>query len=391
MILKDLERSNYFKTLLRTRPFNDEPKFYQYTCDVKGLDEEFLGSGIALNDTLAQIKAVGETIERTALGRYGKLMSFSYAKQPSGIKAADPTLWINYKDAAREEVLERVRNSVLQWSRADDLLTGEEIYIPAQLVYIPYEFNNEIVLRSPVSTGAAYGASLEDATMRGIMEIVERDAFMLNYLKKNDVSQVDHPTIRKIKKYFSRYRLDLHLLEMQNDLNIPVIFGVVVDKTGLGPALAAGLKANTDPVQAAIGAALESEHVRSWLRYSYIIDGTPAIKSPEDITSLKTRGYYWFPKGSEKNLSFWLNSKTRELESTQNEKSLADILALCRERGYHAYRVSLDTQEAPGSAVKVLIPEMQPLRLIESKKVFGTKKLYEGGSGEFNMVPHPFT
>lgn len=148
--------------------------------------------------------------------------------------------------------------------------------MPAQLVYVPYSYqHDEPLLRFPISTGAATGVSLDDALYRGICEVVERDAFMITYLNKIVSPQVNlfsikDKTIYDIANIFKRYKLELVILNLTTDLQIPVFAAVTLDRTGLGPAVSVGLKAGFNIKETIIGAIEESLMVRTWIRDKFI-------------------------------------------------------------------------------------------------------------------------
>jgi len=378
--------------LQRTRPFNDEPKFVQYFCLNEGRTEEDSGSGIYFYDELAKLKALAETVERYALGnKQSSLMFRSYSELSS--QAVDPSLWVNYTKIEDAQFLEKVRNTPTNWNCAKNLISQQDVLVPAQLVYVPYYFETgELQLRDPVSTGAAFGISSEDALKRGMIECIERDAFMIRYFKRDRVPKVTHPVLEELFPYFARYQLELNIFDLTTDLKIPVMLATIKDKTGIGPAIAAGLKADESQLNAALGAMLEAQHVRSWLRFSYHAEGKPQIKEPFQIKDLKTRGYYWFSTDMLDCLDFFLASNdVKKICEDATKYSLDDILAIFETKGYSVFAVDITPDTPIGKVTKVLIPELQPLRLVESPEVYVTKRLYERGLDKLNLVPHPFT
>jgi thiazole/oxazole-forming peptide maturase SagD family component len=382
--------SPFYKGLKRTRPFNDEPKFYQYACEIDGLDEDGYGSGISISDKLAKIKAIGETIERQALNDTGTgdlVKKFSEIKED----AADPALWLDIHALKIPDTIDYLRNFNFRWIKARDIIKNSDIYVPAQLVYVPYNFGEEPTLRMPISTGAAFGFSMADSMSRGILEAVERDAFMINYLLKTSSPRVHHEVVDIFKDYFSRYRLNVDVFCIANEFKVPVVLSILRDSTGIGPYLTAGLKADFSVESAIIGSVLESVHVRSWLRFSYAVDGSPSINTPEEIVDLKARGYYWYKNNVNTDLDFLLNSKNASDMSDYEENSIKSLLSYLSERNFNVFNVDITNPEHPGVVTKTLVPEFQPLRLIESKDFFVSKRLSEFRKYDFNNVPHPFT
>ena len=183
-LIEQLLVSPITSKLQKTRPFNDEPKFIQYFCLDDSKSEEDTGSGIFFNEQVAQLKALAETVERYALGNIPQKLPYTLYTE-LGCSAVDPFLWCSYL-VNDPLVIQTMHQLPTCWTKAKNLFTNQEILVPAQLVYVPYTFRKgELMLRDPVSTGAAFGTSWEDAAKRGILECIERDAFMIRYFKKD--------------------------------------------------------------------------------------------------------------------------------------------------------------------------------------------------------------
>jgi thiazole/oxazole-forming peptide maturase SagD family component len=387
---EDLSFHSFYKALKRTRPFNDEPKFYQYSCEINGLDEDSFGSGISLNEDIAKIKAIGESIERQALANNG-LSAITKKFSDISTNAADPSLWLDIDKLKDSSLVDRLRLTEFRWLEGVNIFSESKIYVPAQLVFVPYTFGNEPLLRMPISTGAAFGLSIKDSISRGILEAVERDAFMMNYLVESHSPRIIHPQIDIFKKYLSRYKLTLDVFCMENEFKIPVALSIVRDTTGIGPYLTAGLKADFSIESAITGSVLESIHVRSWLRFSYSVDGNPTINSPKGITDLKTRGYYWYKNTENANLKFLLDHNNETDMSEYANSSIKNLLEYLNVNKFHVFYVNITNPNHPGFVTKTLVSELQPLKLIESKDFFKSERLSALKKEGYNITPHPFT
>lgn len=126
----------------------------------------------------------------------------------------------------------------------------------------------------PISTGAAGGGSLTAALTRGIFEIVERDSFVIAYLNKIRFPKVSLDSVKDeyvqfLLEMLKRYRLAIHVIDITNDLKIPCFLSIIVNKTGIGPAVSTGLKCHLDPIEAITGSIEEAFNVRTWTRQNY--------------------------------------------------------------------------------------------------------------------------
>ena len=204
----------------------------------------------------ALMKAIGEGVERHCLGIYRKKNSIvsSYAKIKE--RAVDPDLFITIPSVQKKEPgfsqWQFDENSIFQWDKCFSLLDKQSVFIPAQLIYVPYKYlPGEPIIQLPISTGAAAGRSLKEALYRGICEAVERDAFMITYLNKIsppiiDLTFLKDNRIQKFLTIFNRYNLELYVLDITTNIGLPTVFVVIIDKTGIGPAVSVGAKTSLD-------------------------------------------------------------------------------------------------------------------------------------------------
>ncbi len=154
----------------------------------------------------------------------------------------------------------------------------------------------EPILGPLISTGAAGGFSHEETLLNGIYEIVERDAFMTTYLNKIAVQKVDirslqNSTIQKTIASCFRYKLDPYVFNITNDLGIPSFMTILIDRTGIGPAVSVGLKSGLNSVGTIIGSLTEALQIRISIRNRLLQD-----RRKRKITEVKTiddRAYMW--------------------------------------------------------------------------------------------------
>ncbi len=402
-------------------PFiNDEPKCFSYSVDLSNLnkskkkeeDDDEVGSGTALTPKKALMKALGESIERYCLSicNYADLITAS--QENIRKKAIDIFKFSNFSpDQLKDKNFKIYRfngKSKIRWINGYSLKDNKEVLIPAQLIYVPYKFDKEEpVIRDPITTGAAASTSLGGAIYRGICEIIERDSFMIFYLNNLSGETIDlvHTSskLKKMRNICKRYHLDLKVVDITTDLGIPSMMGIIIDKTGLGPAISIGLSSDLDPVIAAISAAEEAFHGRPWIR-SEMIKQNPN----RNVNSQVGRGLYWSNPEMLKKCEFLFNNEKKKiLKQKYKEKYIPEklkkiLFTLLQKFDYDVYYSEVTTPEIIDSSfrvVKVIIPNLHPLfldedfpylwgkRLFEVPKILGYKKNNEV---ILNKIPHPF-
>jgi len=79
-----------------------------------------------------------------------------------------------------------IKNTRLEWMVGYDLLTEENILVPSNAVYHPYNPKNggHQLFRSNTN-GLAAGNTMEETILHGLLEVIERDALSIAEYNKN--------------------------------------------------------------------------------------------------------------------------------------------------------------------------------------------------------------
>lgn len=401
--------------------YNDEPKLYQYSSYLKdsyGLvkdTNELTASGISFKKKNAIIKLLGEAMERYSLttNNNGNLIYKDYNELNSAGKLSlNPQ---NIIQLDREMLSHNILSTKLHWLEGKSLMSDNKILVPAQLIYVPYmHANTEPYLQIPISTGAAAGTSLESAIYRGICEVIERDSFMIHYLNKIHSPLIDLKDLAKkardlnrIMTILNRYKLELFILDITTDLGMPSFAAIILDKTGLGPAVSVGLKSGLDIKQDIIGAIEESLMTRSWIRDKFVYL-EPSYKREKIIRTIEDRAHFWFSLDSIKYLDFWLkNNNVKKINIKtfkRSENELRNTIKLLKDKKIEVIYVDITDKKIKKYnfvVVKVIIPQLQPLYLDERYPYLEGIRLYDAPvkmgvlkklktEHQLNKIPHPF-
>ncbi len=162
----------------------------------------------------------------------------------------------------------------LEWIKAKDIITEETIHIPANAVFHPYIPNRQITpsgiaMFKGNTNGLASGNIIEEAVLHGIFEVVERDAWSIFELTKRNKKQIDLDTIendiiRELLDKFQSEQIDIKLMDITADLDIPTIVASA-DDTLLKDAalLTLGVGTHLNPEVAVIRALTEVAQSRA--------------------------------------------------------------------------------------------------------------------------------
>jgi ribosomal protein S12 methylthiotransferase accessory factor len=405
----------------------DEPKLWQYTAKIADVSSKSdapcdigYAGGASFEKEKAIIKAACEAIERYCLGCYKEENLFYAAYR----EIKDKSLPIEEVVSFSKLQLKEKKFANCCWNEKDkffwvegySLFERKKTYIPAQLVFVPYDFRKEKIIRLPISTGGAAGRSFSFALLGGIFEILERDAFMIHYLSKSFGELIEisnQPILGEIERYFRKYRLNLYLINMPTDIKVYNFLALIVDKTGVGPALSAGLKSGLDPLKVAIGAIEECWHSRPWIRddLNKLPDLEKIINEGDKIVDIKKRGLFWAHKKMLRYAEPWFKNKRKisffdlkSLSSGETKDDLDYVLALLRKKGHKVYYVDITKPEVLKygfKVIKTVIPSLHPLYLDESYPYLGGERIYKLpfeinfkrkilNEKEINRVPHFF-
>jgi ribosomal protein S12 methylthiotransferase accessory factor len=427
-----LKKLGILKSIKQNPKIPDEPFVYNYfaqSVEVSAAGTDFISEDKAL------WKALAETAERYLWINSPDFFKYNVIKAPyrelKG-RALDIFSLAGFSELQKKDskIIEFSENTTFSWMPARSLISSRKIFCPLQLVSGLYfrkntrtprnDKQNEPMLRWGITTGLATGRSLEEAVAKGILEIIERDAFMITHLNKLSPPSLDldnlsgqDEDIAKVLQIFKKYKLDVHLINLPNDFSVNVVLALIIDRTGLGPALSVGASADFDLKTAILDALSESQTIR------YSQRNTPAdytdLKDMEKMERVK-RLIYWSDLDNLPKIEFLLQGKTEMIDLNKGknfyqlseEKSrkrywvrkLNFLVSKLRKQNYEACYVELTTKEIKRfdlRCVFVVIPQLQPMSLETSIPYLGgnrleelPKKLGYKPTEELNKDPHPF-
>jgi thiazole/oxazole-forming peptide maturase SagD family component len=375
--------------------FTDEPKFHYFLCHHHNLDgQKAYGSALSDNQELAILKSYWEAMERACL-YYSNHVVKNETKLSGEVTNniivndfLEPSEQISIDEIKRLNLYESVHYN-----------TGEKVWLPNQLVFSDYDYHHEPFIRIPISTGAAIGEDFDSTFERGFLELVERDSFMLFWLTQKTSTRIDiskNASLSDLNKYLKRYLLDLYVFDITTDLGIPSVMSVLIDYTGLGPAVSVGLKASFHIVSAIKSAIFESLQVRTWMRYTYL----QALHNDNDfgdIAHFAERGLQWYGVDSIKKLDFILNvspTSLDEVAKTYQTNTFKEWFANSDLELYYTDITLPQVKNIGFTCLKVNAPFLHPLYLHENYAYLYSKHIEQysqaKGLNIANHFPHPF-
>lgn len=172
---------------------------------------------------------------------------------PDGVRAILPD------DFGLDAAAWRVPNPVIgAWTLGRDLLTDEQVALPTRTVFYEAPIADLVYVQDS-SSGCAAGGSDSEATLFGLLEIIERDAFLLAWYGDLPLREIEVSSISDgdSLNYVNRLRLvgrTVRFLDATVGVGIPTVIAVCDTESG-GVCFGAG--SHPDPERALRSALVE--------------------------------------------------------------------------------------------------------------------------------------
>ncbi|WP_171991110.1 TOMM precursor leader peptide-binding protein [Streptomyces sp. JHA26] len=149
----------------------------------------------------------------------------------------------------------------IPWVWGYSLRDRRPLLVPARLVHYSAGLAADNFVFE-CSNGCAIGGCPEEAVLGGVLELIERDAFLLAWyggtaLTEIDLSTVTDPTVRAMIDRAALQGYDVRAFDNRIDLAVPVVTGLAVRRDGGDGLYSFGAGASLDPAAALEGALSE--------------------------------------------------------------------------------------------------------------------------------------
>ena len=353
--------------------YADEPLYFQYACTVEtpyGIQHI---AGTSFRKENAFRKCLFEAVERAALAQEPSLTRVLEASD------LEPFPVLEMEAVGAIQPGSRLR---CELARAK---SGQEVFIPCQLVRVPYSFlEGEPVLREPISTGAAAHSSPDAAFVNGLLESIERHCIMHSYYRQEGISRIptpelwgDDPLVESMEE-IKRCGLSASFFNISKEpFSCLCVLCFVFDETGHEPCFTAGAKAGFDLPHLCLGSLEEALHSRIWHR-DLVAEASSERREliaqhPEAISDFDDRALLWSAHSSRAGLEAFESAEELSVDFCLGHKdSPAErrnaLLPSVAEGGYDWF--SVEFPPVCGVHVKkVVVPKLAPLFIDEKLAV----------------------
>ncbi|WP_336025048.1 YcaO-like family protein [Halobellus salinisoli] len=361
------------------------PYYLAQTADTSGFSDTRaaeLAAGVDPDWDAAFMRALGEALERYCAGVYRR-SEFTVAPERTRARPVSPARFVRPDSFHAPDP-----ETPVPWVDGVDLRTEESVSLPAEFVHYPPP---EERFKPAITTGLGLGNSGVDALLSGLYEVVERDATMLAWYSSFEplALSVSDARFAALEKRARAEDLSVTTLLVTQDVDIPVV-AAAVHRDGDWPAFAVGSGASLDPVDAARSALAEA--LQNWMElramgpeqaadeggaigeYASFPDAARAFVDVDAAVPAERVGPEAVPTGE------------AELEAALNRFTAVDLDA------YAARTTTADVDALGFEAVRVLVPEAQPL--FQGEPFFGERARTVpeslGFDPELDRAYHPY-
>ncbi len=379
------------------------------------LDPRAGGAGIRLED--AMNRAMGELLERYAFFAYDgtSRLSLSYRELTEGGYRAVPfDRLVPFSQAQyRSESFpyaEFTETARVAWVEGINLLDGLPTFVPGQLVSLGY-FHSADETPSyfyPTSSGCAVAESVEEALLKGLLELIERDAVMIRWYARMPPPRLDLDPSDLLGGPPGRQTdsLEVRFHDLTIDGEVPVVGVTCVERSGRPCFFILSAASALDVAAAARKALIEAGQGRPFVKS---MAGTAAApREGDEFRDFESNLRFYAEPANARYVEWFLqneNLSTRTFPAapppTDAMKSLTALLDRCADMAVTPIAFDMTTAEMRDSglhACRVIAPELVPL-CVPSAPFLGHARLAghiarSAQQGTFESIPdwlpHPF-
>lgn len=380
------------------------------------------GQGVSEDVSTAFSIALGEIVERTISGLFDankNLVEGSYEQ----IRITDrdviyPPLFHRFLDIQKSKFKKINVDSkkIIKWVQGKNLITGKAAFIPQQMTsWFRRMFTDESLFVHTTTNGAAGYFTREGATLRGLLEVVQRDGFLVHWLTMTTPNIITHESLpenlRKKIRQLVDFGLSIYIADVTS-LDIPTVIIAAINTNSEMPQIVLGGGSDLT-FEKAIESSIKEIYIASEM--FYFKESKQEFEAANQeiepfISSLNkiTRQLYWRGRERVKAFDWFISGAHVQYEeiikrnllsnSCSDESKLHTCLSVLKSFGEEYYPTVYfpqnPIQEKLGFYIaQVFIPKAFPLYLFEGYGTFDSDRLCEfavsRGKLEWKLNPYP--
>jgi ribosomal protein S12 methylthiotransferase accessory factor len=401
------------------------PELERWWCEVtdpagRDLGEPIYAGGTHLLRDAALGAALGEGVERLASIRPNPADIFVASYEEIAGDAVDPSAWDLFHPQTRTRdgfpFCQPQSQQPLSWLWGYSLSQRVPRAIPLSRIFaFPHVVGKEERVDFPIVSGFAAATSPEQAAYHGLLEVLERDAFMIAWANQlpMDRLEIDGSTPHQVGEYFAAFEgsgLEARCVTVKLDLGAHLVVAIGASSRPGEPARFVAAAADFDLNRAARRAL--SELGASWVVVcDYLKKSGGQMPEPVagQVTTMSAHGRLYARPDMARYLDVWWHSPRSlplpgpQMENTHWERLCRGVEAVER-AGLEVLVVDLtppEIKELGLWVMKTLVPGTYPMNFDSRWPHFGGSRITKVPAelelierplrfDEFQRVPHPF-
>ena len=407
-IVRSLEECLYSTT---------DPPLHQFAAEIGGVAGPTRSGGSGATRRQAAAAAVGEALERYSLGAVPTDRLVVGSARELGTVAVEPERFALFSARQHGQPGFPFRpfttETPIAWIEGRSLPDGRRALLPAELVFLGHAPPPGCAsIGYATSSGAACAGRVDDALVRALCEVLERDAFMIVWASRLTLPAVDWSADETIsvldRTLFASVGLPYRAIDLSAFHRLPSLLGVVRAPRGCAGALGVGAGTAATAERAWWKALSEAFAARTaGVKLALVAD--PGRLRAHDVASFDDHiRYYAHRHGAAAFLDARAASTpVADLPRLEGGTAATQVAALCARvsaAGSTVYVVDVTASDVRAlglSVLKVLAPELCPLDAAHGARFLGGSRLYEAAwrlglrkrplrEQDVNPAPHPF-
>ena len=391
-----------------------------YFCSVYNRKRNYRGTGVSLDAKKSKIKAFGEFIERYC-GMYDDSEEHENVFYDSflnlnriGVKAFDLSNLISFIDEQYDSpnfpFSRYFSDKKISWIKSEDIVSNQEILLPVQSVFLKYSnVKEKEIFNFTTSTGLACGSDTVSTKLGSLLEVIERDSFMLTWLFKIpsiaiEMDIIENIELKIIYNHICEYLVGedkLHIFDISRTKGVYTILALIRNDLSHSHGLVVSAASHISPSLAILKALEELIQVYV-LAYGKLVEDSTRLEKI-DVNTIDKHLFYYNTGERNKNIDFLFAndrtvklSKMKDYSTTASKENLDYIINLFREKGCPILVTDVTkavVRKEGFHVLKTVIPEYVELEYDYNIRRMKSKRIdkYAEKYGEvLNDEPHPF-
>jgi ribosomal protein S12 methylthiotransferase accessory factor len=280
----------------------------------------------------------------------------------------------------------------LHWVTGQSLTHNRAVLIPASLVYLlPLDG-----FCQQTSNGLAAGRTLADASLRALCEVIERDAFLFNWLTHRAAPLLNldaaGDVVAGIAHWYAARGVTLTAHDLTTSMGVPAVLARAHDERGRPPIDLIGLGCDPNPCRAVERAVLEVVQGRHARWDELAKAGAPATIDTHADHAL------WYALHDRSDAFTFLGAHSAPLPARignaddSAEALLAAIVAMLAQAGHDVVIAEITTPDVRSvgmTVVRALLTGLLPMHFGVGQERLGSPRLADLPISTLNRTPHP--